>query len=124
MDCSAASVAIAVSSWILSVGRRRLLDEVVFSLHVVAAISLWTAFTIWLATAWKVAWLTASRVPSGGPSLIYLLFLPAVVVGLVYITVATRRVHGVAWWAAALRTLVFAGVGIAAVNMALLARRP
>ena len=117
----AASVAIAVTSWAISRGRRRFLDEAVFSLHVVAAVSLWTAIVIWLATAWKLAWVTAANVPSSVPSLIFLIFLPALVVGLSYIAAAVQRVYGVPRWVASLRTLVFAVVGIAIVSLALLA---
>jgi hypothetical protein len=120
----AASLAIAVSSWIVSRGRRRFLDEAVFALHVVAAVSLWTAAIIWLGTAWKLVWTTTAQVPPGVPSLIYLVFLPAAVVAVGYVTRAIQRVHGVPWWAAAIRSLVFATVGMAAVLLAILTRRP
>jgi hypothetical protein len=116
----AASVTIAVSSWIFSLGRRRFLDEAVFALHVVSAVSLWIALVIWLATAWKLVWVTAARVPRGVLSLPFLMFLPALVVALGYIAAAVRRVHGVRWWVALLHTLVFAVVGAAVVRVALL----
>lgn len=109
-------ITIALSSWLFSRGRRRLLDEAVFSLHIAAAVSLWTTIIVWLAAAWKLAWGTQAQVPDRMPSLIYLAFLPAVCIFLIYVTVAIRRVHGVAWWLAALRTLVFATVGIAALR--------
>lgn len=48
------SVAVAVSSWVLGNGHRRLLDEAVFALHLIAALSLFAAAVIWLATAWKL----------------------------------------------------------------------
>ena len=116
----AASLTIAISSWIFSLGRRRFLDEAVFALHVVAAVSLWTAVVIWLATAWKLAWVSVARVPRSVPSLPFLMFLPALVVALGYIAAAVRRVHGVRWWLALLQTLVFAVVGVAVVRVALL----
>jgi hypothetical protein len=58
------------------------------------------------------------------PSLLYLVFLPAGVVALGYVAGAIRLVHGVPWWAALLRTFVFAAVGIAAVTIAILAPHP
>lgn len=120
----AASLAVAVTSWLLGRARRRLLDEVVFALHLVTALSLLTTAAIWLGTVWKLAWGTVAGVPSAVPSLVYLLFLPAGVLGLVYATVAVRRVHGVAWWAAELRAVVLVAVGFAALLAVILTRRP
>lgn len=99
----AASLAVAVGSWALAGRRRRLLDETVLALHVVAALSLAAAVVIWLGTAWKLAWGTAARVPPGVPPLPYVLFLPAAVLGPAYLAGALRRVHGGPWWAVGLR---------------------
>lgn len=115
------SVTIAVVSWLLSLGRRRFLDEAVFALHVVAALSVWTVAILWTGTAWKLAWGVVTRVPPSMPSLIYLLFLPAAVAGLAYIIIAMRRVFQVAWWVAVLHTLIVASVGVAVV-MAMIVR--
>lgn len=120
----AGSLAVASSSWVLAGMRRRFLDEAVFALHLVAALSLWTAAVIWLATAWKLVWGTVANAPSGALSLPYLLFLPAGAVGLAYIVSAIRRVHSGAWWAIVLRALVLTGVGLAAVTGIILARNP
>jgi hypothetical protein len=118
-----ASLAIAISSWMLSGRRRRFLDEAVFALHIVAAMSLWAVVVIWLGTAWKLAWETVDHVPSSVPSLVSLLFLPAGLAAAVYITAAIRGVYAIPWWAAALRALVFATLGIAAVLLAIMTRR-
>ena len=107
--------AVALCSWLLGLGRRRLLDEIVFALHSVAAMLLWASAVIWLGTGWKLLWGTSAAVPSGVPSLPFLLFLPAVVAGLAYVVVGDRRVHGGAWWIAAVRALVFMAVAAAVV---------
>lgn len=107
--------AIAVSSWALTGGRRRFLDEAVFALHLVAASALWTAAVIWLAAIWKEAWGTAAAVPQGLPGLPVLLFLPACAVGLAYLVMAVHCVHGGRWWAVAIRSLVITVAGVAAV---------
>ena len=100
-------MAVALSSWALRLGRRRLLDEVVFALHSVAAMLLLTSAAIWLGTGWKVLWGTAAAAPAAMPSLPFLVYLPALVFGLVYVAIADRRVHGGAWWMAVMRALVF-----------------
>lgn len=115
------SVTIAFVGWLLSRGRRRFLDEAVFALHVIAALSAWTVVVIWFGTAWKLAWGTVTGVPASVPSLIFLLFLPAAVAALVYVVVATRRAFQVAWWVAVLRTLIVAAVAVAVV-MAMIVR--
>jgi hypothetical protein len=117
----AGSAAIAIGSWALAGGRRRLLDEAVFALHLNAALSLLATAVIWLGTVWKLVWGTAAATPSGVPSLPYLLFLPAGAVALVYITLALRRVHGGAWFPAVLRAVILGAVGLAAVLVAVLA---
>jgi hypothetical protein len=96
-----ASLIVALGSWLLAGARRRLLDHAVFAIHLVAALSAWTSIVIWIGTAWKLAWGSVSRMPSGVPSLPFLVFLPASALGLAYITLALRRVHGGPWWAAA-----------------------
>jgi hypothetical protein len=118
----AASFAIAITGWALARGRRRLFDEVVFALHIVATVALWIAVVIWAATGWKVAWGTVTRVPSSVPSLIYLLFLPAAAAALAYTGVALRRVFGGPWWAATLRTLLIAIIGLGAIWLAIAVR--
>jgi hypothetical protein len=117
----AASVAVAVSSWVLGGRRRRLLDEAVFALHLVAALSVGAAVVVWLGTAWKLVWGTATAVPGGVPALPYLLFLPACAGGLAYVVGALGRVHGGAWWAIVLRAVVLSAVGLAAVTWTILA---
>lgn len=112
----ASGFAIAVSSWALSRGRRRFLDEAVFALNLVAALALWSSVAIWLGTAWKLAWGTVAVVPATVPNLIYLVYLPACGVGLAYLALAVRRVHGGRWWAVALRSAVIAIAGIVAVT--------
>lgn len=111
----ASGFAIAVSSWALGGGRRRLLDEVVFALHLVSTLAFLAATVIWLGTAWKVMWGVAAAVPQSLPALPILLFLPASVVGLAYLVSAVHRVHGGRWWLVALRSAVVAVVGVAAV---------
>jgi hypothetical protein len=111
-----ACVAVALCSWVLGLGRRRLLDEIVFAMHSVAAMLLWASAVIWLGTALKMVWGTAAAPPAAVPSFVYLLYLPAVAFGLVYVAIADRRVHGTAWWIAVVRTLVFAAVSAAVVT--------
>lgn len=113
----AASLAIAVAGALFSLGRRRLVDEVVFALHAGAAVALWTSLIIWLGTAWKVAWGTYDRVPAVVPSLPYLLFLPATIAALTYLGLATRRVYRSAWTIVILRVLIVAVVGVASVTL-------
>jgi Protein of unknown function (DUF3667) len=120
----AAVVAIAMVSWALALGRRRMLDESVFALHLVAALSLLTSAVIWLATAWKLAWGTAVNVPSSMPALQNLLFFPALGVGLAYVVWTTRRVHGAAWWVTAVRALLLAAVGGAVVTAVIIGHIP
>jgi hypothetical protein len=111
----AASIAIAGCGWLLGRGRRRLLDEAVFALHLVAALAFVVSAVIWVGTTWKLVWGTEAAVPRSVPSLIYLLFLPATIVALGYVVTAVHRVHRGRWLATALRALVTTGVGIAAV---------
>ena len=111
-----ASVVVALGSWLLAGARRRLLDHAVFAVHLVAALSAWTAIAIWIGTAWKLAWGSVSRVPGGVPSLPFLVFLPAAVLGLAYVALALRRVHGGPWWAAVLRAVLLGLAGFAAVT--------
>ncbi|MDQ2666565.1 MAG: DUF3667 domain-containing protein [Gemmatimonadota bacterium] len=111
----AAGMAIAVSSWLLALGRRRFMDDVVFALHLVATLTLWATAVIWIGTAWKIMWGTAAATPPRLPALPFLLFLPAAVVGCAYIGSSVRRVYGGPWWAMALRTLLITAAGIAAV---------
>lgn len=120
----AACLAIGTASWVLAGRRRRLLDDAVFALHLVAALSLLAAAVIWLAAAWKLVWGTEAATPSGAPSLSHLFFLPAAAVGLSYVVGAVRRGHGGAWWAIALRALVLTAVGFATVMLVLHAGRP
>lgn len=115
-----ASILLAVTSWLLWRGRRRLIDETVFSVHLVTAVSLWMTVVVWIGTAWKLAWGSDARVPSGVPSLVNLVFIPAAILALLYVAVAIRRVHGLVWWAAAARTIVFGIVGTAAVRAAIM----
>lgn len=119
----AASVAVAVCSWLLGGARRRLLNEAVFALHLVAALSVLATIAIWLGAAWKLVWGTAADVPRGLPTLPFLLFLPVGVVGLAYTTVAVRRVHGGPWWTVVLRATVIVVAGAAVVTGILLASR-
>ena len=120
----AAALGIAVASWVLAGRRRRLIDDVVFALHLVAALSLLAAVVIGLAAMWKMIWGTDKAVPRGVPSIIYLLFLPQAAVSLAYIVSAVRRVHGGAWWTVALRAIMLTTTGIAIVLLALRARGP
>jgi len=108
-------VAVGFGSWVLTRGRGRLLDEMVFALHVVAALLLLAAAVVWLGTAWKLIWGTAAAVPSGVPALPFLLYLPSVVPGLAYVAAADRRVHGGAWWVAIPRALIFTTVALASI---------
>lgn len=110
----AAGVAIAVASWAVDFGRRRMLDDVVFALHLVATLMLWTATIIWIGTGWKATWGTVAATPSHIPILPFLLFLPAGIVALGYIVVAVHRVYGGRWWSTALRALLIAAVGATA----------
>lgn len=116
----AAAVTVGITSWGLNLGRRRILDEGVFALHLVAALALWASAIIWVATAWKVAWGSVHRVPPAVPSIVFLLYTPAAMLGLTYAAVAIRRVFGAAWWSAAARTLVLAALGTAVVMVAIL----
>jgi hypothetical protein len=120
----AAGVTVAVASWLLSRGRRRFLDEAVFALHVVAALALGTAAVIWIGTGWKLAWVSAHRVPPWLPSLVYLVFLPAAAASLAYGAAATLRVYGVAWWVAGLRAVALAAIGLAVIMGAIVTARP
>jgi hypothetical protein len=116
----AASAVLAITSWLLWRGRRRLIDETVFSVHLVAAVSLWMTVVLWIGTAWKLAWGSSDGVPSGVPSLVNLVFVPAAILTLLYVAVAVRRVYGLVWWAAAARTIVFGIVGAAAITATIL----
>jgi hypothetical protein len=111
----ASGIAIALGSWAVAGGRRRLLDEGVFALHLVAALALWAAAVIWLGTIWKLIWGNVSAVPRWVPSLPLLIFLPSMVMGLVYLGAAVHRVHGGRWWSVALRSAVIVAFGVAAV---------
>ena len=91
------------------------MDDAVFALHLVAALTLWAAGIIWVGTAWKPAWGTAAATPRNVPSLVFLLFLPSAVVGLTYICAAVHRVYRGRWWMTALRALVIMTAGTAAV---------
>lgn len=110
-----AGVAIAVASWAVDLGRRRLIDDAVFALHLVATLMLWTAAITWVGTGWKATWGTVAAIPSGIPSLPFLLFLPSGIVALGYIVVAVHRVYAGRWWSTALRTLLITAVGVTAV---------
>jgi hypothetical protein len=99
------ALAFALGSWALARGRRRLVDEVVFGVHTVAALTLLAALAIWLGTAWKLAWGDVYRVPRAVPELAWILFAPAAAAGLVYVAGAVRRTYRSAWWAAVLRAL-------------------
>lgn len=111
----AASIAISLCGWVLGLGRRRLLDEAVFALHLTAALAFWVAGVILLGTAWKLVWGTAAAVPRQVPSLIRLVYLPAIVIAIGYVIGAVRTVYGGRWWIAALRGLLITAVGAAAV---------
>src|SRR5207237_229528 len=110
------SAAFALSDWVLARRRRRLVDEGVLAVHSASAVALLAAAAIWIAAGFKLAWGTAARVPPALPSLVYLLFVPAAVVGVAYLAAALRRVHGGAWWVAVLRALVASVVALAAVT--------
>ena len=111
----AAGMAIASTNWLVALGRRRFTDDAVFALHLVATLTLWAAGIIWMGTAWKLAWGTVAATPQNLPSLVFMLFLPAVVVGLAYIVAAVHHVYRGRWWMTALRAVVIAAAGTAAV---------
>jgi hypothetical protein len=115
-----AGVAIALASWAVDLGRRRMLDDVIFALHLVATLMLWTAAITWIGTGWKATWGTVAATPSHLPSLPFLLFLPAGIVALGYIVVAVHRVYAGRWWSTALRALLITAVGATAVTEVLL----
>src|SRR4029077_1454049 len=110
----------AIASWAVDFGRRRLIDDAVFALHLVATLMLWAATITWVGTAWKVAWGTVAATPSRIPSLPFLLFLPAAIVALGYILLAVHRVYAGRWWSTALRTLLITAVGATAVYQVLI----
>jgi hypothetical protein len=112
----AAGFAIAGTGWVFDFGRRRLLDEAVFALHLVAALALFLAAVVWIGAGWKLLWGTAAAVPHSMPSLPLLLFLPGTVVDFAYVIAAVHRVYRGRWWATALRALTVIAVGIAAVT--------
>lgn len=114
-----ASVAIAGTNWILSRGRRRVLDETVFAVHLLAAASLAVSGVIWLGTAWKLLWGTVAAVPRAMPSLPYLIYLPMSVLMLGYVVLAIRRVYGGAWWMTLARAVLLLGVGAAVETLAI-----
>ena len=64
---------------------------------------------------------SAAAVPAGVPSLPFLLYLPALALGIAYVAIADRRVHGGAWWIAALRALVLTAVAAAVVTGVIIA---
>jgi hypothetical protein len=111
----AAAITIALTSWLAALRRRRLLDDVVFALHLVAALTLWFTAVIWLGTAWKLMWGTVAATPRAVPSLLYLLFVPAMIVGLAYIVLSVHRVYGGRWWSTLLRALFISTAGVAVV---------
>ncbi len=115
-----AGLAIAIASWAVDLGRRRLIDDTVFALHLVATLMLWTAAIIWVGTGWKATWGTVAATPNRIPSLPFLLFLPSGIVALGYIVVAVHRVYAGRWWSTALRTLLITAVGMTAVYEVLL----
>ncbi|MEP6729932.1 MAG: DUF3667 domain-containing protein [bacterium] len=102
-------MSIAITSWALAGGRRRLLDEIAFALHVVSAAALQISVVVWVGAALKLGWGSSKT----APSLLYLLFLPAMILGELYFIVTLRRVYGGAWWAAVLRAIIVTGVGLA-----------
>ena len=106
----ASALVVAVISWLFSLAKRRFLDEAVFAVHLISALSIGAAATIWIGTLWKLAWGSVTRVPAWIPSLVYFLFLPAAVAALIYIARATRAVHGLRWWAAGAKALLTAAV--------------
>ena len=110
----AAVIAVALVSWLAGACRRRLLDEGVFALYLVAALSLLATIAIWLGTFWKLVWGTARTVPDSIPNIAYLLFAPAALVGFWYIIASTRRVHQRPWIASTLRASALAAIGLAA----------
>lgn len=107
----ASVVALAILSWLMRGARRRFLDDLVFSAHLVSALSLWVSVIVWIGTGWKLVWGTVQTVPEWLPPLPYLLFLPAAVLDIVYLTLAVRRAQGGAWWATLLRSLAFGALG-------------
>jgi len=115
-----AGLAIAIASWASDLGRRRLIDDAVFSLHLVATLMLWTTAITWVGTGWKATWGTAAATPSSIAPLPFLLFLPSGIVALGYIALAVHRVYAGRWWSTALRTLLITAVGMTAVYEVLL----
>lgn len=115
-----AGVAIAIASWAVDLGRRRLIDDAVFALHLVATLMLWTAAITWVGTGWKATWGTVAATPSRIPGLPFLLFLPSGIVALGYLVVAVHRVYAGRLWSTALRTLLITAVGVTAVYEVLL----
>jgi hypothetical protein len=112
----ATGIAITASSWIFGRGRRRLLDEAVFALHLVAALALFVAGVVWVGTAWKLVWGTAAAAPRNVPSLPLLLFAPAAIAGVVYLVAAVRRVYRGRWWTTGFRALLITAITLAAVT--------
>jgi len=110
-----AGIAIAISSWAVDRGRRRMLDDAVFALHLVASLMLWTAAIVWIGTGWKAMWGTVAATPRRIPGLPFLLFLPSAIVALGYIAVAVHRVYAGRWWSTAFRVLLIGAVGVTAV---------
>ena len=110
-----AGVAIAIASWAVDRGRRRMLDDAVFALHLVASLMLWATAIIWIGTGWKAMWGTVAATPSRIPGLPFVLFLPSAIVALGYIVVAVHRVYAGRWWSTAFRALLITAVGVSAV---------
>lgn len=110
---------LGLCSWILVATRRRLLEEFVFAVHLVAALMFGTGVGIGLGTGWKLVWGTTHAVPSVLPALPFLVFLPLAIIGVGYVFLATRTVHGGTWWASLVRTIFFGGAGVRAFMHAL-----
>lgn len=115
----AGSATVAAAGWLLSAGRRRLVDEAVFALHALGALALFASVMILLATGFKLLWGTVERVPAWIPGLPQLLFLPAALASMAWFIAAVHRVHGGAWWRTALEGVILMVVGAAAVQFVL-----
>lgn len=105
---------LSMCSWFLGLTRRRLVDEIVFALHLVSALMFGATLSIALGTGWKLVWGTTKAVPDIVPALPFLLFAPATLAGVVYVYLATRAVHDGPWWAALFRTVFLTGAGVQA----------
>jgi hypothetical protein len=116
------AVTIGIVSWAFGLGRRRLVAEMAFAAHLVAAMALWAAVVTWLGSGWKLLWGTAVAVPSGVPALPFILFVPATVAGSAYIVASIHRVYRLRWWWTLLRAVVIGTLGVGAVFVTLFLR--